>query len=109
SRIDGAGGSGRSSRSSQLLLDVPLQHLQRHRAISQDPLVELADVEARTEALLRALAERHHAQTADLVGERLGRDVGGVAQCLGGDLRSEERRVGKVCRALVWAEAETKV
>ena len=31
----------------QLSLHVLLQHLQRHRSVRQDPVVELADVEAK--------------------------------------------------------------
>src|SRR6185436_20701350 len=58
----------------RLLPDIPLEHAQRHRALAQNPLVELADVEPGAEALLRELAQLHDPQAAHLVRQRLGGD-----------------------------------
>src|SRR5512134_3539471 len=52
-------------------LDLPFQHTQGHGARAQDDVVELADVESRTEPTLRALPQVEDPQQADRIGGRL--------------------------------------
>src|SRR5262245_3452416 len=66
--------SGRLFRG-DVIVDQALEHRQRHRAVLEHDVVEVADVELRAQLLLRLLAQLEDLQHADLVRERLPRVI----------------------------------
>src|SRR5262249_10780863 len=76
-----------------LLVHEALQHAEGDRAERQEPVVEGAEVELRTQTALGAGAELADLRLADLVGERLP-GPGDVAVALALDLDPGDRRVG---------------
>src|SRR5882757_9022893 len=74
-------------------VDVLLQHIQRHCTLADRGGVKIANVEALAQRLLRAVTQLPELLIPQAISERLSVDVGGVAQCLRGELHVGLERV----------------